>query len=251
MPRRHPGGAARIRQSPSRPDVHRPHATPDVPARPRRGAGVVGILSSALAGSALVAGHLELGDRTVHLEDLALQAFTGPVDDVARAPGPEPAVTPSFPDGAVRALAEPPPPVDVDAITGGALTAVDDAVRAADEGRTGSSSCTAGTDGFGGVTAATAAAGETLRCMFGVDTVFGVAGRANASDHPRGKALDFMVDETTGEDLAEYARENSDELGISYIIYRQRIDTGDGWEMQEDRGGATANHMDHVHVSFR
>lgn len=34
------------------------------------------------------------------------------------------------------------------------------------------------------------------------------------------------------------------------MIYRQRIDSGDGWERMEDRGGATANHMDHVHISF-
>lgn len=86
--------------------------------------------------------------------------------------------------------------------------------------------------------------------MFGVDTVYGVAGRASTSDHPKGKALDFMVDQATGEKLAAYARQNMDELGISYVIYRQRIDTGSGWEGMEDRGGETANHMDHVHISF-
>ena len=73
---------------------------------------------------------------------------------------------------------------------------------------------------------------------------------SNASDHPAGKALDFMADRAAGDQLSEYAAANMDELGISYVIYRQRINTGDGWEMQEDRGGATANHMDHVHISF-
>ena len=52
------------------------------------------------------------------------------------------------------------------------------------------------------------------------------------------------------EKLAAYARQNSDELGISDMIYRQRIDTGTAWESMEDRGGVTANHMDHVHISF-
>ena len=37
-----------------------------------------------------------------------------------------------------------------------------------------------------------------------------------------------------------------------YIIWQQRyydIRTGGGWRMMSDRGGATANHYDHVHVS--
>ncbi|WP_233160143.1 hypothetical protein [Pseudonocardia sp. MH-G8] len=103
---------------------------------------------------------------------------------------------------------------------------------------------------FGGVQGVVAAAGNELRCRFDVDEVSGVAGRANASDHPDGLALDLMVDRVTGEDLAEYALANRDRLGIEYVIYRQRIDSGDGWERMEDRGGATANHMDHVHISF-
>ncbi|GAA2871206.1 hypothetical protein GCM10010472_30730 [Pseudonocardia halophobica] len=110
--------------------------------------------------------------------------------------------------------------------------------------------CAAGTTGFGAVAAGVAEAGEQLRCMFGVDTVYGVAGRSNASDHPAGKALDFMATRASGDRLAEYATANMKRLGISYVIYRQRINTGGGWESMEDRGGATANHMDHVHISF-
>ncbi|WP_226367023.1 hypothetical protein [Pseudonocardia sp. ICBG162] len=224
-----------------------------------------GILTSALAGSGLVAGHVALSGDAVHVEDLALQAFVTPAGESLPSPATRlPAATAPAPsDGAVRALAEP-PPIDVDAIAGAATSAVDEAVQAGrdaqglddaeDQERGGAgggpSSCAAGTEGFGGVADGTAIAGEALRCMFGVDTVYGVAGRANASDHPKGKALDFMVDRATGERLAEYARQNMDELGISYVIYRQRIDTGSGWEQQEDRGGTTANHMDHVHVSF-
>ena len=112
------------------------------------------------------------------------------------------------------------------------------------------SSCPAGTKGFGAVAAEVREAGEQLRCMFAVNTVYGVAGRSNASDHPAGRALDFMASWATGDRLAEYAAANMERLGISYVIYRQRINTGNGWERMEDRGGATANHMDHVHVSF-
>ncbi|MDN5932288.1 MAG: hypothetical protein L0I24_14660 [Pseudonocardia sp.] len=93
-------------------------------------------------------------------------------------------------------------------------------------------------------------AAEFLGCLFGEPTMHGVAGRAGTSDHPSGKAIDFMVDRATGDQLADCALRNMDALGISYVIWEQRINTGSGWEPMEDRGGATANHMDHVHVSF-
>jgi hypothetical protein len=94
-------------------------------------------------------------------------------------------------------------------------------------------------------------AAEFLGCTFGEPTVLGVAGRSNASDHPKGRALDFMVDRATGDRLAACAIRNREELGISYVIWRQRIDTGSGFRLMADRGGATANHFDHVHVSFK
>ena len=86
---------------------------------------------------------------------------------------------------------------------------------------------------------------------FGQPTVLGVAGRGNASDHPNGRALDFMVDRATGDQLAACAIRNREALGVSYVIWRQRIDTGSGFRPMEDRGSPTANHFDHVHVSFK
>lgn len=124
------------------------------------------------------------------------------------------------------------------------------AAAAREEEERRASTCAAGDSGFETVQPEVTDAGIELRCRFGVDTVYGVAGRAGTSDHPVGRALDLMVDRDPGEQLAEYAVENMDRLGIKYVIYRQRINTGSGWEAMEDRGGATANHMDHVHVSF-
>jgi len=88
--------------------------------------------------------------------------------------------------------------------------------------------------GFGGVASHVAQAGHLLEEMFGVEDVIGVASRPGnpTSDHPRGYALDFMVDRSTGDALAAYAEENSDALGISYILWR------------------VADHYDHVHISF-
>ncbi|MBB4683912.1 hypothetical protein [Amycolatopsis jiangsuensis] len=95
-----------------------------------------------------------------------------------------------------------------------------------------------------------ARAGNYLLTKFDVDDVGGRAGRSNASDHPSGLALDFMVDTGTGNDLAAYVLAHQEELGVKYVIWRQRYNDGDGWSTMEDRGGTTANHYDHVHVSF-
>lgn len=84
----------------------------------------------------------------------------------------------------------------------------------------------------------------------------------DSGEHPLGRACDFMLSSggavpssaqvQRGYDIAEWAQANADRLGIMYIIYRQRIwdiRCGCGWEPMEDRGSATANHVDHVHIS--
>lgn len=37
-------------------------------------------------------------------------------------------------------------------------------------------------------------------------------------------------------------------LSIKYVIWRQWINYGNGWESMEDRGSPTANHLSHVHI---
>ncbi len=74
------------------------------------------------------------------------------------------------------------------------------------------------------------------------------------------RALDILVsdeygkrpidDNELGDAVAAYAIANKAPSGITYVIWRQRIDTGTGWKPMEDRGGITPNHFDHVHVSF-
>ena len=76
-------------------------------------------------------------------------------------------------------------------------------------------------------------------------------------DHGRGKAVDFMVYDDTDKgdaiaDQAVYDMQSGAE-DISYVIWKQRINgdwTNYQWEAMEDRGSITANHYDHVHVSF-
>jgi hypothetical protein len=113
-----------------------------------------------------------------------------------------------------------------------------------------SDSCDLDTSQLGAVKPHVRSAANFLGCTFGEPTVLGVAGRAGTSDHPSGKALDFMVDRATGNALAACALRDQKALGVSYVIWRQRINFGSGWKPMEDRGGVTANHFDHVHVSF-
>ncbi|MFV0462421.1 MAG: hypothetical protein ACK5MP_04360 [Nostocoides sp.] len=78
-------------------------------------------------------------------------------------------------------------------------------------------------------------------------------------DHPSGRAVDFMIPNWSsaagadlGNQVAAYVQANASAWNVDYIIFRQRIwFPGSGWRGMSDRGGATANHMDHVHVSVR
>ena len=75
----------------------------------------------------------------------------------------------------------------------------------------------------------------------------------DGGDHGSGRALDIMVSTDLGNEIAAYLQAHAGELGVAQLIWRQRIWTterpGDGWRWMEDRGSATANHYDHVHVS--
>lgn len=86
---------------------------------------------------------------------------------------------------------------------------------------------------------------------------------AYSSDHPGGRALDIMIPKYStsagkalGDKVARYLQENRKKLRVHYLIWRQRnwnvernLDFTKGWRAMADRGGATANHLDHVHVS--
>ncbi|MCW2676573.1 MAG: hypothetical protein JWR70_1613, partial [Modestobacter sp.] len=97
-----------------------------------------------------------------------------------------------------------------------------------------------------------------------VTNVPGVSGitiggtRASAVDpkgHPSGLALDYMVgaNAALGDAVVRYHIAHWNELGAEYIIWQQKILTSPtgSWKQMEDRGSATANHRDHVHVNYR
>ena len=78
--------------------------------------------------------------------------------------------------------------------------------------------------------------------------------RASNDFHGTGQAVDAMIsDSAVGWRLANWIRAHASELGVSEVIYSQKIWTvqrsGEGWRGMPNRGSATANHFDHVHVS--
>jgi len=85
---------------------------------------------------------------------------------------------------------------------------------------------------------------------------------ANAQDHATGRACDFMVTpgSAQGQAIADFVQAAAASgkgwgAGVQYIIYRQRIwnvdRAAEGWRLMPDRGSPTANHMDHVHTSWK
>ncbi len=81
--------------------------------------------------------------------------------------------------------------------------------------------------------------------------------RSSSGDHGKRLAADFMVykNDTRGDKIARSAKRHRRQLNVTYIIWYQRIWSVDrareGWRRMEDQGSLTANHKDHVHVSFR
>ncbi|MBM6403266.1 hypothetical protein JQN72_03270 [Phycicoccus sp. CSK15P-2] len=53
-----------------------------------------------------------------------------------------------------------------------------------------------------------------------------------------------------GDAIAAYVQAHVGEFNVKYLIWQQRYwAPGEGWKMMADRGSATANHYDHVHVT--
>ncbi|MDN5745343.1 MAG: SH3 domain-containing protein [Nocardioidaceae bacterium] len=112
--------------------------------------------------------------------------------------------------------------------------------------------CTNGTSVSSGVSPNIVKVHDAVCANFPEISVYGTL-RGGGGDHPRGKAVDIMVSGSRGMQVADFVRANASALGVSYVIYSQRIwsveRSGEGWRSMPNRGSATANHYDHVHVS--
>ena len=78
--------------------------------------------------------------------------------------------------------------------------------------------------------------------------------RSGGGAHSQGRAIDIMIPSSSvGDQIAAWVRDNYQKLGVSEVIWSQRIwsvtRSSEGWRWMEDRGSPTANHYDHVHVT--
>jgi hypothetical protein len=110
----------------------------------------------------------------------------------------------------------------------------------------------------GGVTARCASIGlipnaqrlcSAVQGNFGLSNIGGY--RPNGGEHSTGQAIDFMISsQAQGDAIAAWVQSNSGAYNVQYVIWRQRYwQPGSSWRMMADRGSATANHYDHVHVT--
>lgn len=92
-------------------------------------------------------------------------------------------------------------------------------------------------------------------------TSYGGVRADSVPGHPDGRAIDAMIPNYSGSgnalgwQVAEHVRANASRLGVTEVIFDQKIWTtqrsGEGWRTMSNRGGDTANHRDHVHVTVR
>lgn len=101
-----------------------------------------------------------------------------------------------------------------------------------------------------GVTASAMEVYRAVCAAFPSITTYG--GWRGDGEHTDGRAIDIMVSGELGWQVANFLHARSGQFGLYDIIYAQKIWTAqrsaEGWRPMSDRGSATANHYDHVHV---
>ena len=114
------------------------------------------------------------------------------------------------------------------------------------------------------------AALRALRCVKAafpwITSMGGVGNRPNTSDHPAGRAVDFMIPSwnTTegrarGWQVARWLQTHATELNVKYVIYDDHVwrayRPSQGWTPYTHPNGPTSNptlrHLDHVHLSVQ
>ena len=117
------------------------------------------------------------------------------------------------------------------------------------------SSCSKSSSIEAGLTSRARAVYRAICAEFPKVTSYGGRRSGGGSYHSSGRAIDVMTSGEYGWTIARWARENAGALGITEVIYAQKIWTtqrsGDGWRSMSDRGSASANHYDHVHISVK
>ena len=112
------------------------------------------------------------------------------------------------------------------------------------------------------------AALQALRCVKQtfpwITSIGGVGNRPNTSDHPAGRAVDYMIPNwntpegnARGWQLARWLQDNAASLNVKYVIYDDKVWRAyrphRGWTNYTHPNGTTTSptlrHLDHVHIS--
>ncbi|HLN76702.1 MAG TPA: SH3 domain-containing protein [Nocardioidaceae bacterium] len=138
--------------------------------------------------------------------------------------------------------------------TAGSAAASTDSASAPASSLLSTAPCATGSDVESGLVANGVTVHRAVCAAFPAITTYGGVRPGDPGDHGTGHALDIMIpDSSTGDQIAAWVREHATELGVSEVIWSQRIwtvqRTSEGWRLMEDRGSTTANHYDHVHVT--
>ncbi|MEZ7132258.1 coiled-coil domain-containing protein [Nonomuraea sp. AD125B] len=114
--------------------------------------------------------------------------------------------------------------------------------------------------GSDNITARTRLMREQVTKNFALPFSVGCFRSGSSGEHPLGRACDFMMssggtmpsaaNNALGDRIAAWALQNQSKLGVKYVIWKQRINSGSGWRAMSDRGSITENHYDHVHISM-
>ncbi len=121
-------------------------------------------------------------------------------------------------------------------------------------GSTTSGACSSGSSVESGLTPDAIKVHRAICHQFPAVKAYGGVRADSLPEHPSGRALDAMIGSSSqGQAIADWVRAHASELGVSQVLYAQRIWTvqrsSEGWRSMSDRGSATANHYDHVHVT--
>lgn len=104
-----------------------------------------------------------------------------------------------------------------------------------------------------GISPNTAKAADYFGSRYGIKTVYGLGkGSVPGSDHPKGRATDFMINnlkngKAVGNALANDVIRNYKAWNVKYVIWNRYIwQPGRGWK----KYNGPSPHTDHVHVSY-
>lgn len=114
--------------------------------------------------------------------------------------------------------------------------------------------CAAGSRVESGLRANTIKLYRSVCATFPQITSYGGVRADSMPYHPSGRALDIMLPSISqnalGWQIARWVVANASSFNVDHVIFDQQIWVkGMGWRGMENRGSATANHRDHVHVT--